>query len=134
MESIQSAKIATNTNIGIGVWLILAPFILGYSGLPAPMWNAVVCGVLIVVLGGIRTSGILQNVGLSYTNSGIGAWLIAAPFVLGYSNLPAPMWNDIVVGVLVLVLGIWSAQATRNVNERADRALGNRHTDEVTRR
>ena len=29
MESIQSAKIATNTNIGIGVWLILAPFILG---------------------------------------------------------------------------------------------------------
>lgn len=134
MESIQSAKIATNTNIGIGVWLILAPFILGYSGLPAPMWNDVVCGVLIVVLGGIRTSGILQNVGLSYTNAGIGAWLIAAPFVLGYSNLPAPMWNDIAVGVLVLVLGIWSAQATRNVTERADRALGNRHPDEVTRR
>lgn len=134
MESIQSAKIATNTNIGIGVWLILAPFILGYSGLPAPMWNDVVCGVLIVVLGGIRTSGILQNVGLSYTNAGIGAWLIAAPFVLGYSNLPAPMWNDIAVGVLVLVLGIWSAQATRNVTERADRALSNRHPDEVTRR
>lgn len=134
MESIQSAKIATNTNIGIGVWLILAPFVLGYSGLPAPMWNDVVCGVLIVVLGGIRTSGILQNVGLSYTNAGIGAWLIAAPFVLGYSNLPAPMWNDIAVGVLVLVLGIWSAQATRNVNARADRALGARHPDEATRR
>ena len=98
------------------------------------MWNDVVCGVLIVVLGGIRTSGILQNVGLSYTNAGIGAWLIAAPFVLGYSNLPAPMWNDIAVGVLVLVLGIWSAQATRNVTERADRALGTRHPDEVTRR
>lgn len=131
MDSVQSAKIATNTNIGIGVWLILAPFILGYSGLPAPMWNNIVCGVLIIVLGGIRTSGILENVGLSYTNAGIGAWLIVGPFVLGYSNLPAPMWNDIVVGLLVLVLGIWSAQSTRNITER-ERSPG-RHPDEARR-
>jgi len=113
MTARTNAEIATNINIGTGIWLIAAPFILGYSASPAPLWNDIVCGLLIAVLAGIRRSNILQNIGLSYFNAGIGAWLIIAPFALGYVVRSAT-WNDIAVGILVLIMGIWSASATNS--------------------
>jgi hypothetical protein len=114
MAQRDNAAIATNINIGTGVWLVLAPFILGYAAFAAPLWNDIVCGALIIVLGGVRRSGIMRNVGLSYTNAGIGAWLIIAPWVLPYEGLQPAIWNDVVVGILVLIMGIWSASATRS--------------------
>ena len=33
-----------------------------------------------------------------------GLWLIAAPFVLGHAAVEAAMWNEILVGAVVLVL------------------------------
>ncbi len=41
----------------------------------------------------------------------LGAWLITAPFTLGYSEVMAAVWNDVVVGLIVLSLAIWSAVA-----------------------
>lgn len=40
------------------------------------------------------------------TNAGwipliLGLWLIAAPFVLGYSHISAAMFNDVIVGIVV---------------------------------
>lgn len=35
-----------------------------------------------------------------------GIWLIISPFVLGYSENALPLWNDIIVGILVAVMGI----------------------------
>jgi len=74
MTARTNAEIATNINIGTGIWLIAAPFILGYAASPAPLWNDIVCGLLIVVLAGIRRSNILRNVGLSYPGKFIMGW------------------------------------------------------------
>ncbi len=41
----------------------------------------------------------------SGTNIAAGAWLLAAPFVLGYGSVTAAVSNAIVVGLLVLGLG-----------------------------
>lgn len=35
------------TNLAIGVWLILAPFVLGFSGETGALWNHVIIGVLV---------------------------------------------------------------------------------------
>lgn len=32
----------------------------------------------------------------------LGIWLIIAPFVLQYQNITNAMWNDIILGVLVV--------------------------------
>lgn len=111
MATRDTAAIATNVSIGTGVWLVLAPFVLGYAGLPAPLWNDLACGALIVVLAGVHRSGISHHAGLGYTTAGIGAWLIVAPFVLAYGNAQPAIWNDVAVGLLVLVMGILSASA-----------------------
>ena len=42
-----------------------------------------------------------------------GAWLIVAPFVLEGPDHPAGIWNDVVVGAVVVVLSMWSAVRAR---------------------
>lgn len=42
--------------------------------------------------------------GVSGTNLAAGLWLIAAPFVLAYTGVTAAIWNDILVGLAVLIL------------------------------
>ena len=108
---VRTVKRMSGTNAGIGVWLVLAPFILGYSALQGPLWNDLTCGVLIAVLGLIRFGSPLGGVWASWTNAGIGAWLVIAPFVLDGYVVPAT-WNDIVCGLLVVILAVASAQAT----------------------
>lgn len=34
----------------LGMWLIVSPWILGFSGLNIVVWNVIIVGVLIVVL------------------------------------------------------------------------------------
>lgn len=36
-----------------------------------------------------------------------GIWLIIAPFVLGYSETSASLWNDIILGIVIAVVGIF---------------------------
>jgi len=38
-----------------------------------------------------------------------GAWLITAAFILGNPFIAAGLWNDVIVGVIVLILGVWAA-------------------------
>lgn len=39
-------------NALIGLWLIVAPFILGYTGVTVALWNDVVVGIVVAVLAG----------------------------------------------------------------------------------
>lgn len=39
------------TNVVLGLWLIGAPFILGYAGTAAAMWNEVIIGLVVASLG-----------------------------------------------------------------------------------
>jgi len=41
---------------GFGLWLLVSPWILGFSSSPVLMWNSVICGALIFVLAGWRAS------------------------------------------------------------------------------
>ena len=38
----------------LGVWLIISPFVLGFSGDVTAMWNTVIVGIITLILGGYR--------------------------------------------------------------------------------
>ncbi len=40
------------TNAVLGAWLVISPWMLGYSTSPGLMWNAVISGALIVLFAG----------------------------------------------------------------------------------
>jgi hypothetical protein len=46
---------------------------------------------------------------LDWITAVVGLWLIASPFVLAFSAEAAAMWNNIIVGVVVIVLAVWAA-------------------------
>jgi hypothetical protein len=48
---------------------------------------------------------------------------IAAPFVPGFGQVPAFLWNHIIIGLILMITGIW-AVLTRDV--RTARKLANR--------
>ncbi len=94
-----------------GLWEVLAPFILGYSLTTVAMWNAIIAGVVLIALA--VWAALSDNVGtdktLDWVNAVVGIWLIVSPFALGYSAVLAALWNDIIVGAVVLVLAAWAA-------------------------
>lgn len=108
---------ASGLNVLLGLWLIMAPWVLDYSGQNNAVWNQVVIGIAIASLAVIRVLAPDRAAGLSWTNFALGAWLIIAPFLLTYNDTgdtAVIYWNDIIVGLLVLALAAWSAVSTRD--------------------
>jgi len=108
---IAQVKIASALTVTAALWLIAAPFVLGYSSLPAPTITDVIVGILVLILAGVRWAGPFQAVGLSWAIVGLGLWLILAPFVFGYATVSAPTSNQMAMGVVIAALGTWSALA-----------------------
>jgi hypothetical protein len=95
-------------NLILGIWLALSPTVLAYVNEDIPALNATVVGVIIAVL---ATAALLSFARWEeWLNAALGVWLIVSPFLLGY---PAHMEliNQIVVGLLVCGLALWSALA-----------------------
>ncbi|UQA60366.1 SPW repeat domain-containing protein [Polyangium aurulentum] len=92
-------------NLALGVWLVLAPPLLGH--LDANAWtNDRLLGVLIALTAGLG----FWVPRVRFLNAAFGAWLIIAPFVLGYIGSRAIM-NDIVVGIAVAVVSFIPSRA-----------------------
>ena len=105
-------------NLIVGIWLIFAPFVLGYAALQVAQWNDIILGILIALLAATRVSKPLRQPGISWTIVVLGFWLVIAPFVLGYGAADLAVAstaqaNDVTVGLIVIVLGSWSALASR---------------------
>ncbi|MBE7467696.1 MAG: hypothetical protein DPW09_36245 [Anaerolineae bacterium] len=93
-----------------GLWEVLAPPILGYITTPTAVGNALLAGVTLILLAGL--DDLIENAStdksLDGITAGVGVWLVVSPFVLGYSTVTAALWNDIIVGAVVIVLAAWA--------------------------
>jgi hypothetical protein len=111
---------ASGLNVLAGIWLVVAPFVLGYrSG--DPLWNDIVFGAIIALLALVRASSAYRSSGrsasvLSWLNGLIGAWLVISAFWLDASGTAAI--NDIVLGLAVLILGLLSAMSADELRGR----------------
>ena len=88
----------------LGVWLVLAPFALGYVG-TFGAWNDAIVGLVITIVAGwaafIRTPRVVT---LSSITGAAGLWAALAPFFFTHGPVGTRGWNALVVGLLVLVL------------------------------
>lgn len=79
----------------LGICLILAPFIFGYSGTPGALWTCLVMGAVIIVMGFLE----------AYKwAAGGGLVTMVAPWILGFSGIGAALWCSLILGGLVLIL------------------------------
>lgn len=103
----------------LGLWLIAAPFVFGAAS--ASLWNAVIVGAAIAVIGWYdwnRTRNDEEvSSGAAGLNALLGLWMIAAPFVFAAGT--AMLWNNVIVGAAVAIFAGYNAYvATQTSGQR----------------
>ena len=104
----------------LGVWLLLSPWALGFTGVDAALWNAVLFGVLIAVMAIMALIDFHEWE--EWADMAIGLWLIASPWVLGFATMVtgaeggayAATVNVVVVGALTFGMAAWSLRDHRH--------------------
>lgn len=98
---------ADGLNIIAGLWLIAAPYLLGFSGTTLSA-NSIVIGIAVAAIALIRVVYPMTTSGLDWLNVVLGAWLLFSPFFMGAASAGA-QWNSIIIGIIVGGLALWSA-------------------------
>lgn len=116
----------------LGAWMIVQAIVLDIVA--TQFWNDILIGALLLAIGAYnyyrRTNEEIGSVAAASVAALIGLWLVAAPFVVGAdaglteTTNDLAFWNDIVVGLLALVLGAYSAYDARDERRSTRRAAG----------
>ena len=95
------------TNLVLGLWLVVSPWVLAFSQNGAALWNALIVGAIFVVLSLLALAD--AKPWEEWSEIVVALWLLVSPWVLGYSALSAAMWNAVIVAVIVGVLAYTAA-------------------------
>jgi hypothetical protein len=97
----------------LGVWEIVASFILGFSGVTAALWNSIIVGIVLLVLSAWAALSDSPSIGrgLTWINAVVGVWFFFSPFILAYSGTTIVLWDSLIVGAIVVILDVWGALA-----------------------
>ena len=98
----------TGLIVFLGVWMLLAP-ILVPDGAPQT-WNALIVGVGVVSLGAVVPRAYSWEVLAAVA---AGAWLCISAFAFTTPGDGIPVWNSLLVGVLLIVTGARATAKTR---------------------
>jgi hypothetical protein len=119
----RTTKWLAGTNALLGLWLIVAPFVLATS--TAGLWNDVVFGLVIASVGTynyyLTTQGREVSTAAAGLNVVAGLWMIAAPFVLG-GITGAAMLSDVTVGVLVTLFAGYNSYVSSGTGADSGRS------------
>jgi hypothetical protein len=95
-------------NILAGLWLIITPYIFGYSIFAAPTTNHVIVGIIVALVAIVKF--FYHAMWFTWINILAGIWLIISPFVLNYFGIESATWNSVILGAIVIVFSGWSAR------------------------
>lgn len=115
--------LASWVSLYVGLWLVIAPFALTYAGYaPKAHANEMIIGALVASMGATRVFGNYRSGNLNRLISGLtvlpGIWLIVAPYVLQYSNRVRPMRVEIISGIVLILLSLWSASTSHDDGQK----------------
>jgi hypothetical protein len=103
---------ASGLDVLAGIWLLISPFVLAFQHINAAATNNVIFGIVIGLLALYRFMNPATNAGVSWLNVILGIWVLISPFVIGFSTYHVPTTNNVIMGIVVIILAGWSALAT----------------------
>ena len=106
-------------SFALGLWLAVSPWIADYAGHDAATANAAFVGLSLALLAHFGFS--CDHMSCEWLNLGLGLWLLAAPFELGFDGNSVAAVNSVVVGAFVAILSAWALELDRAVPERIGR-------------
>jgi len=106
----------------VGLWMILEVLVVDL--VIANLVNDLLAGILLLAVGGYNYYRQMNeqygSVGAAAVAALVGAWILVAPFVFGGEPALVPIdnnvgaWNNIVLGLIALALGAYSAYKIRD--------------------
>ena len=114
---------------GLGIWLVASPRVLHFelSHLNA-VWNTWLVGAAVILV--VAVSRYLVDVRSpreDVTVTGLGLWLMASPWVLGFANHITERSNSIIVGFLVAVMALWAMVVDTDLRKWMDDWMHHHH-------
>ncbi|GIN86687.1 hypothetical protein J6TS2_30730 [Heyndrickxia sporothermodurans] len=108
-------KTRSTLNALIGVWFIIAPWVIGFSDDSGALWSSVILGAIqaIVALWGYNNPG--WNSWQSWITVITGVWFIVFPFIYSLSN--GEVWASVILGAITVIFSFWNMGS--NSNSRA---------------
>jgi len=94
----------------LGLWLIVAGLALSMAARPVRV-EEIILGIIIACLAAI--AGTRHSPAVGWLIALAGLWTLIAPAVINYAGMTRSRTNDMVVGIIVLVLGIATAMIHR---------------------
>ena len=92
--------------LGLGVWLLVSPWALGFSDQAAPAMNALIMGSILVLDEMLEL--FIHELAEEWIDLVAGVWLMISPLALGFTSHTAASWNTVVVGVLTVLFAAWA--------------------------
>ena len=96
----------------VGLWLAVSPWLAGYASQPEATANAAITGLVLALAAHFEAS---CEVSLERLNLGGGLWLIMAPFLLGFDDMPVAAANCVAAGAAIGALAASSLQLDRGL-------------------
>jgi len=112
MTPVTQTKSASGINVLLGCWLIVSPWIFSYAGNQGGLWNSIVAGIIVLLVAANRIYSPRSGVTLSWLNLLLGLWTIASPWIYGYYDNTAAMWDCVAVGIAIVAMASWSRRGT----------------------
>lgn len=102
---------ANVVNALLGIWFIIAPFVLAFQDHPNAMWTSIVGGIILLILAGwaVLDETARKQKWIQYVNGLVGIWFILFPFVYAMTGTPVVLWTSLIGGAVALVLSAWLA-------------------------
>lgn len=92
--------------IALGAWMLVSPWVLGFSDHSVATFNALIMGT-ILVLEELLELGVHET-SEEWIDLVAGLWLMVSPSVLGFSSLTLASVNTITVGLLTVLFAAWA--------------------------
>jgi uncharacterized membrane protein YczE len=122
---IAQARTASGVNVLLGTWLLVSPWLFGYSavGLPAIL-NSVIVGTLIALLAASRQVSPPTSTNRSWVILVLALWTIASPWIYGYEANLGGLRDNVVLGIGMAALAIlsWGASTAEQKHVSSARA------------
>lgn len=115
-DELQRARWSSAGTVLAGLWLIIAPLVLNFTGNNAAQYNHIIVGIAVLVLAAIRAFDPDEREGISWMNVILGLWMIVAPYLLGYANVNSARTNSLIAGAVILILAAFSAYETNEAH------------------
>ena len=100
-------------SFGLGLWLAVSPWLAGYAAHDVATANAAVSGLALAVAAHVGFT--CEHMSCEWMNLVGGLWLVAAPFLLGFSSQHVATLNAVAVGALITFFSAWTLELDRGL-------------------